>query len=33
MAQQSRVVGPNRYRETFGRYFENFSVGDTWIDP
>jgi itaconyl-CoA hydratase len=25
-----REVGPNRYRETFGRYFEDFEVGDTY---
>jgi len=23
-------VGPNRYRETFGRYFEEFTVGDVY---
>lgn len=33
MTQQPKVVGPNRDRVTFGRYFEDFEVGDTWIDP
>ena len=23
-------VGPQRYRETFGRYFEDFAVGDVY---
>ena len=26
----SKQVGENRYRETFGRYFEDFSVGDVY---
>jgi acyl dehydratase len=30
VAQQWKQIGPNRYRETFGRYFEDFSVGDTY---
>jgi itaconyl-CoA hydratase len=25
-----KEVGPNRYRETFGRYFEDFQVGDAY---
>ncbi len=28
--QTARPVGPNRYRESFGRYFEDFSVGDVY---
>lgn len=28
--QSARPVGPNRYRETFGRYFEDFNVGDVY---
>ena len=27
MVEGSREVGPNRYREDIGRYFENFEVG------
>lgn len=30
MVQQWKEVGPNRYRETFGRYFEDFKVGDVY---
>ena len=30
MARTTKEVGPNRYRETFGRYFEDFTVGDTY---
>jgi acyl dehydratase len=30
MVQNWRQVGPQRYRETFGRYFEDFTVGDTY---
>lgn len=25
-----KEVGPNRYRETFGRYFEDFHIGDIY---
>ncbi len=25
-----KEVGPNRYRETYGRYFEDFTVGDVY---
>lgn len=28
--QRWKEVGPNRYRETFGRYFEEFHVGDVY---
>lgn len=28
--QQSKLVGENRYRETFGRYFEDFIAGDVY---
>ncbi len=30
MVQNWKEVGPNRYRETFGRYFEDFKVGDVY---
>jgi len=30
MVQQFKEVGPQRYRETFGRYFEDFVVGDVY---
>jgi acyl dehydratase len=30
MVQNIKEVGPNRYRETFGRYFEDFNVGDIY---
>ena len=30
MVQQLKEVGPQRYRETFGRYFEDFVVGDVY---
>jgi acyl dehydratase len=30
MVQGWKEVGPQRYRETFGRYFEDFAVGDTY---
>jgi itaconyl-CoA hydratase len=30
MTQTFQQVGPNRYRESFGRYFEDFSVGDVY---
>jgi acyl dehydratase len=30
MVQNWKEVGPNRYRETFGRYFEEFNVGDIY---
>jgi acyl dehydratase len=30
MVQQFKQVGPQRYRETFGRYFEDFHVGDVY---
>ena len=26
----SKEIGPNHYRETFGRYFEDFKVGDIY---
>jgi acyl dehydratase len=28
--QGHRQIGPQRYRETFGRYFEDFAVGDVY---
>jgi len=30
MTQNWKKVGENRYRETFGRYFEEFKVGDIY---
>lgn len=30
MVQNWKQVGPNRYRETFGRYFEDFNIGDIY---
>jgi acyl dehydratase len=30
MTQNIKEVGPQRYRETFGRYFEDFHVGDVY---
>jgi acyl dehydratase len=30
MAQGWKEVGPHRYRETFGRYLEDFAVGDVY---
>ncbi|BAT58989.1 bifunctional protein PaaZ [Variibacter gotjawalensis] len=30
MAGTTKEVGPNRYRESFGRYYEEFVVGDVY---
>jgi itaconyl-CoA hydratase len=30
MVQQSKQVGERRYRETFGRYYEDFGVGEVY---
>jgi itaconyl-CoA hydratase len=30
MVQTAKVVGPNRYRESFGRYYEDFNIGDVY---
>jgi acyl dehydratase len=30
MVQGWKEVGPQRYRESFGRYFEDFIVGDVY---
>ncbi len=30
MTVEHKQVGPNRYRESFGRYLEDFKVGDTY---
>ncbi len=30
MVQNIKTVGENRYRESFGRYYEDFQVGDTY---
>ena len=30
MVQNWKEVGPHRFRETFGRYFEDFTLGDTY---
>lgn len=30
MVQNAKEVGPNRYREQFGRFYEDFEVGDVY---
>lgn len=30
MSAEAREVGPNRFRESYGRYFEDFAVGHTY---
>jgi acyl dehydratase len=30
MSVTAKPVGPNRYRETYGRYYEDFQVGDVY---
>ena len=30
MTGEARQIGPNRYREAFGRYYEDFQVGDIY---
>jgi len=30
VTKQSKQIGPQRYRETFGRYFDDFKVGDVY---
>ena len=30
MVSTSKVVGPNRFRETFGRYYEEFEIGHVY---
>lgn len=30
MVAEAKKVGPNRYRESYGRYFEDFKVGDVY---
>ena len=30
MVAESQLVGPNRYRESYGRYFEEFEIGDVY---
>lgn len=30
MTGEAKLVGPNRYRESFGRYYEEFRVGDIY---
>lgn len=30
MTVERKEVGPNRYRESFGRHFEDFKVGDIY---
>jgi acyl dehydratase len=30
MIKYSKEIGPNRYRETFGRYYEDFKIGDVY---
>ena len=38
MTVEHKQVAPNRYRESFGRYLEDFKVGDiyehcVWLNP
>ena len=30
MVAEAKPVGPNRYREAYGRYFEDFQIGDVY---
>ena len=30
MTVERKEVGPQRYRESYGRYFEDFAVGDVY---
>ncbi len=30
MVAEAKEVGPNRYRESYGRYFEDFIIGDVY---
>ena len=30
MVVERKEIGPNRYRESFGRYFEDFKIGDVY---
>ena len=30
MVAESVKVGPNRYRESYGRYYEDFTIGDVY---
>ena len=30
MVQHSKTIAPGRYRETFGRYYEEFTIGDVY---
>ena len=30
MVAEAKQVGPNRYRESYGRYFEDFQIGDVY---
>lgn len=30
MVAEAKQVGPNRYRESYGRYFEEFTIGDIY---
>ena len=30
MVAEAKEVGPNRYRESYGRYLEDFNVGDVY---
>ena len=30
MVAEAKLVGPNRYRESYGRYLEDFAVGDVY---
>ena len=30
MVAHAKKVGPNRYRESYGRYYEEFKIGDVY---
>ena len=30
MIKKTKELGPNHYRENFGRYFEDFEIGDIY---
>ncbi len=30
MVAEAKLVGPNRYRESYGRHFEDFKIGDVY---
>ena len=30
MTERIKQIGPNRYRESYGRYYEDFVIGDVY---